>query len=106
MQSPGGTAQRKEVYNGPIGKPEKLGTTNFVWVLQEDSLVLLRAVEVGGFSTTFKLTRDGEKWTCAFNMALAQETGAGAGRQQSAFGGKVRMFNMRQVSATCKISRK
>src|SRR5688572_21450031 len=74
VQSPAGTAQRKEVYNGPIGKPEKLGSTNFVWVLQEDSLVLLRAVEIGGFNTTFKLARDGEKWNCTLNTALVQET--------------------------------
>lgn len=102
VQSPKGASQRKETANGPMGRPEKTGTTNFVWVLKDDSLVLLRALQTGGFTTSFKLARSGGGWTCNLTSVLAQEVGAGAGRTESAFGGTVRLLNMKQVSSTCK----
>ena len=102
--SPKGTANRKETANGPIGRPEKAGNINYVWVLKDDSLVLLRAFETGGFTASFKLAQKNGNWTCSFSGALAQEVGAGAARQQSAFSGTVRMLNMKQVSQTCKVT--
>ena len=105
VKSPAGTARLARPFKGPIGRPGKVGDGNFVWILKDNDLTLLRVMEVGGQAATFKFTRNGQGWTCALDTAMAKEVGAGSSRTEAAHGGKVTILGMKQVSSTCRIKK-
>jgi hypothetical protein len=106
VKSPRGTAHLNRAFKGPVGQPDKVGDGHFVWVLKGDSLTLLRVMEVGGQTATFDLVRSGESWTCGLQTSMAKEVGAGQSRTQAAHGGKVTIIGMKQVSSSCRASKK
>jgi hypothetical protein len=106
VKSPRGTAHLNRSFKGAVGQPDKVGDGHFVWVLKGDSLTLLRVMEVGGQTATFNLARSGESWTCGLQTSMAKEVGAGQSRTQAAHGGKVTIMGMKQVSASCRASKK
>jgi hypothetical protein len=91
--------------SGKVGRPGQDDIGAFLWVLKDNSLVLLRTQEVGAQVMTVKFTRGASGLTCAIDTALAQEVGAGAGRTVSAFSGKVVLVSMKQTSASCSVSK-
>jgi hypothetical protein len=106
VKSPRGTAHLNRSFRGPVGQPGQVGDGHFVWVLKGDALTLLRVMEVGGQTATFKLTKNGAGRTCSLHTSMATEVGAGNSKTQAAHGGKVTILSMKQVSSTCRASKK
>jgi hypothetical protein len=106
VKSPRGTAHLNRSFKGPVGQPGQVGDGHFVWVLKGDALTLLRVMEVGGQTATYKLTKNGANWTCSLQTSMAKEVGAGDSRTQAAHGGKVTILGMKLVSSSCQASKK
>lgn len=92
--------------SGAVGRPGQNDIGAFLWVLKDDSLVLLRTQEVGAQVMTLKFGRGPSGLTCSIETALAKEVGAGAGKTVSAFSGKVVMVSMKQTSSICSVSKR
>jgi hypothetical protein len=106
VKTPRRTGQLNRTFKGAIGQPGKVGDGHFVWVLKGDSLTLLRVLEVGGHTITFKLSKNGNGWICGLESSMAREIGAGNSRTQSALERKVTIIRMKQVSSSCQASKK
>jgi hypothetical protein len=92
-------------FSGQIGMPAQGGAGNFLWLLDKNELVLLRTLDIGGFKTTIAFSKTDKGMTCKVTAPYLKESGAGAGKTDSAAGGKVRIIAMQQVSSTCSVSK-
>ena len=95
----------KRSFAGKVGTPGQSSAGSFLWLLDKNELVLLRTMEVGGFKVTFAFTKTDKGITCKANGPYLKEAGAGAGKTESAAGGKVRILSMQQVSSSCSMSK-
>ncbi len=93
-------------FDGTIGRPGSSDLGSHVWLLQGNSLILLKVMEVGGQASTIAFVRSGSSLTCTVKTANARETGAGKSKTKSVFSGKVVIVNMKQTSSTCRVTRK
>jgi hypothetical protein len=92
-------------FSGKIGTPGQTRAGNFLWLLDKNELVLLRTMDVGGFKLAIAFSKSDRGLTCKADAPYLKEAGARAGKTDSAFGGKVRIMSMQQVSAACSVSR-
>lgn len=92
-------------FSGKVGTPAQARGGNFLWLLDKNELVLLRTLDVGGFKLSIAFSKSDKGLTCKANAPYLKETGSGAGKTDSAFGGKVRIISMQQVSSACSVSK-
>ncbi len=86
--------------SGAIGKPQEGSRGgNFVWVLQGDSLILLRTFIVGGAKVTITFSGGG----CSVRAPMMHEVGAGNTRMASVSGGAVVVTSATQTSSSCSV---
>jgi hypothetical protein len=95
----------KRTFSGKVGTPGQSSAGSFLWLLEKNELVLLRTLEVGGFKLTLAFTKTDKGMTCTANGPYLKEAGAGAGKTESAAGGKVRIISMQQVGSSCSVSK-
>jgi len=99
------TASLSKSLTGTIGVPREAGKEATLWLLDGNTLVLLRVFEVGGVAMRIALTQKGSDLSCSATAPMARETGAGNTRTQAAVGGKVEMLSIRQTSSSCRVSK-
>jgi hypothetical protein len=89
---------RTGALSGEIGKPQQ-GTLggNYVWLLDGDSLILLRTLKVGGIKITITFTENG----CSVRAPIMHEVGAGETTAHSVFGGDVVVHSATPQSSSC-----
>lgn len=92
-------------FSGKIGTPAQAASGNYLWLLEKNELILLRTLEVGGFKLTLAFSKSDKGMNCKVTAPYLKEAGAGAGKTDSAFGGKVRIVSMHQMSSTCSVSK-
>lgn len=92
-------------FSGKIGTPKQEQSGSFLWLLDKNELVLLRTLEVGGFKLAVTFTKSDKGLTCKAAAPYLKESGAGAGKTNSAFGGNVRIISMQQVASTCSVGK-
>lgn len=86
--------------SGTIGKPQQgVRGGNYVWLLQDNSLIMLRAFAVGGMKITITFSGNG----CSVQAPLMHEVGAGDTRMASTLGGQVEVTSATLVSTSCSI---
>lgn len=90
---------------GTIGVPRQSDDGAALWLLDGNTLVLLRVFEVGGVALRITLARADGKWSCSATAPMAKEVGAGNSKTKAAVGGKVEMLSIKQTSANCHIGK-
>lgn len=98
------SASLNKSVTGTIGIPRQTGDGAALWLLEGNTLTLLRVFEVGGNAMRITLARAGSKLTCSTTAPMAKEVGAGTTKTQAAVGGRVEMLSIKQTSASCHIS--
>ena len=98
------TASLSKSRAGTIGVPKQHEDGAALWLLEGNTLVLLRVFEVGGIAMRITLTETGPGLGCSVTAPMAREVGAGQTKTQAAVGGKVEMLSMRQTSSSCRVS--
>jgi hypothetical protein len=98
------TASLSKSLTGTIGVPRQATDGAALWLLEGNTLILLRVFEVGGNAMRITFTRTGSKLSCSATAPMAREVGAGSTKTQAAVGGKVEMLSTRQTSSSCHIS--
>jgi hypothetical protein len=99
------TASLSKSATGTIGLPKQTSDGAALWLLEANTLVLLKVFEVGGNSTKITLARRGSGLSCSVTAPMVREVGAGASKTKAAVGGKVEMLDIRQTSSSCRVDK-
>ncbi len=108
VSTPFGPRSRSNPMFARIGKPgEPQSGGAGLWLLDGDKLVLLRALEQGGFKMEIEFKGSGKTLTCTARAPLVREDGATEIKsQQSVVGGPVTYLNATEKSTKCRIIRR
>ena len=98
------TASLSKSRTGTIGVPAQTQDGAALWLLEGNTLVLLKVFEVGGIAMRITLTETGSGLGCSVTAPMAREVGAGQTKTKAAVGGKVEMLSMSQTSSSCRVS--
>lgn len=99
------TASISKSATGTIGLPKQTGDGAALWLLEGNTLVLLKVFEVGGTAMRIALKQRDMGWSCSVTAPMAREVGAGATKTKAAVGGKVEMLDIRQTSSSCRVNK-
>lgn len=99
------TASLSKSATGTIGLPKQTSDGAALWLLEGNTLVLLRVFEVGGNATRITLTQRNSGLSCSVTAPMAREAGAGSTKTKAAVGGKVEMLDIKQISSSCRVSK-
>jgi hypothetical protein len=100
-----GPRQSSVSYSGRILRSGQSNIGNFLWLLNNGNLTLLRPEEAGDFKLTVSFADSDRGLICAANAPYPRESGAATDLLEVAFGGKVVITDMVQIGSTCVVSR-
>jgi hypothetical protein len=98
-----------------LGRPQQvsnLGGGHAVWTFADGELTFLRTYKTGGYKRTIAFARAARAaggaggLTCTIRAPVAREEGAGEIRTESPFGGELEVLSRKQVSSTCRVTRR
>lgn len=107
VTTPFGPRSRTHPMIARIGQPGEPVTGGAgLWLIDGDKLVLLRALEQGGFKVEISFKGTGKAMTCTARAPLVREEGASEIKSHtSVVGGPVTFLNAVEKSTRCKIIR-
>lgn len=107
VSTPFGPRSKSNPMFARIGQPgEPHGGGHGVWLLEGDKLILLRALEQGGFKLEIEFKGSGKALTCTARAPLVREDGSAEIKsQQSVVGGPVTFLNAEERTTQCRIIR-
>lgn len=94
--------------SGTLGVPNQGGGKGSgVWILQGNTLVLLRVFETGGYTMRINLTKSANGFGCSVTSAMAREVGAGKTKLTAAIsgGGTAQILSSKQIGVSCRATK-
>jgi hypothetical protein len=100
------TGQWQRSSNATLGVPQKDpdGGGDALYLFEDSTLKGLRALQVGGGTTTITFKKSATGLTCTTTLVMAREVGAGATVARSGSEGRrVQILNSKPTSSTCTV---
>jgi hypothetical protein len=92
-----------------INKPREIGSHgggHGVYLFANGTLTFLRTLQSGGFKSEITFHRSGAGLTCSIRSPFARENGTGEVEMSAASGGSWKLVSSKQISSTCRVTRR